>query len=99
MILGAMLMKLDQRVVCLSCVYLRRASLSRHNKMVAIKELSLLSETPMLKREVRNPKLQEIRWCDLTCDCVCRHYFDKNWNYVAQCLTSTTRSRMFGARK
>eukprot|EP01042_Synura_sphagnicola_P013655 gene13655-17303_t len=29
----------------------RRASLSRHNKMVAIKELSLLSETPMLKRE------------------------------------------------
>jgi serine/threonine-protein phosphatase 2A regulatory subunit B' len=29
----------------------RRASLSRHNKMVAIKELPLLSETPMLKRE------------------------------------------------
>lgn len=34
-------------------LYFRRSSLSRHSKMQNIKELPLLSETPMLKREVR----------------------------------------------
>jgi serine/threonine-protein phosphatase 2A regulatory subunit B' len=31
--------------------FIRRSSLARHNKMQAIKELPLLSETPLLKRE------------------------------------------------
>lgn len=64
--------------------------------MQVVKELPLLSETPMLKREVGDHRLRSLIIPHRCCDD--RRCFGKSFNYAAQCSTSRTPSQMCGAR-
>lgn len=63
--------------------------------MQVVKELPLLSETPMLKREVGGHLLRSLI---IPHRCYDRRCFGKSFNYAAQCSTSRTPSQMCGAR-